>query len=306
MGLKDYKRISKPFFYGHHNNLASQSMMFTEDFGRALLKDTSSISISVNNEKIEEIFSNFQSHSFRNSYKNGFKESIKDIIQLMTNELIHNGRIAFELISKDNEEDLIYNLVNVKGTRLKKLFFNLKQVTIDDGGVEMATYIPRGKCVIIDFPKILGGRKKYLKFLSEFNKLSISDPIHIFNNKLMGTSRYYDSINHHKKLEIELRRKSSPYKWHHRDNLGNNDLFLEFYYNLKTLEFMKTRAQLRDYVFDELNRIIKFVSKKLQIENAPILQFENIISVCELERITEDYKVGKVGRRIIIDLISKI
>ena len=199
-----------------------------------------------------------------------------------------------------------YKLVEVKGIKLKINLWKIKQVSLDDNGKKESTYIPKSKCIVIDFPEFLGGRKKHIKFLDDLKALSDFDPIHLFANKLIDSTPNYDPIEHHKKQEIELRRKSKPYKWHHRDNLGNNDLFAEYYNNLRTVEFMKTRAQLRDHAIDELNKIIIFVSNKIGIDDIPTLEFDNLVSVEEIDEIIDDYKVGKVGRKKIIDLISKI
>lgn len=308
MQSKDLKRISKPSFSNSNFNSGHHSMMFTQDLGSILIKKDADLKPFVKNETVEILFSQLhcQRQYYSPSRQNDFKETIIEVIQLIQNNLISNGRIVFELISETKGNNLSYHLVNVQGISLEKKLFNIKQITKGDNGKLQSTYIPKNKCIIIDFPEFLGGRKKYLKLLSDFNVLDSNIPLHVFKNKLIDSSPYYDSMNHQKKMEIELRRISKPYKWNHRDNLGNNDLFSQFYSNLKTIEFMKTRAQLRDFIIYELNKTIKFVSNKIELGTAPILKFENIVSIKELEEITNDYKLGEIGRKEIFDLTLKV
>ena len=308
MKSKDLKRKSKPSFSNSNSHRRHNSTMFTHVLGSILIKKDADLKPFTKNETVENLFSqlHFQDHYYSSSHQSGFTETIIKVIQLIQNHLIANGRIVFELISETKGNSLSYHLVNVQGISLKKHLFNIKQITKGDNGKLQSTYIPKNKCVIIDFPEFLGGRKKYLKLLSDFDVLDSNNPIHIFKNKLIDSSSYYDSMNHHKKMEIELRRISKLYKWHHRDNLGNNDIFSEFYSNLKTIEFMKTRAQLRDFIIDELNKIISSVSNKIELGTIPTFKFENIISIKELEEIINDYKLGKIGRKEIFDLTLKV
>jgi hypothetical protein len=308
MNSKDLKRKSKPSFSNSNIHRGHHSMMFTQDLGSILIKKDADLKPFAKNETVENLFSqlHFQRHYYSSSHQSDFKETIIEVIQLIQNHLIYHGRIVFELISETKENNLSYYLVNVQGVNLKKRFLDIKQTTQGGNGNLESTNIPKNKCIIIDFPEFLGGRKKYLKLLSDFDVLDSNVPIHIFKNKLIDSSPYYDSMNHHKKMEIELRRISKPYKWHHRDNLGNNDLFSQFYSNLKTIEFMKTRAQLRDFIIEELNKTIKFVSNKIELGTAPIIKFENIVSIEELDEIINDYKIGKIGRKEIFNLTLKV
>ncbi len=306
MKKENLKKISKQYYNNQNRNIGINTSMFTEDLSRYIIKDGFECKLNPSNKYLEDVLINLFP-SYHNSYGNtDFKNSIKEAIQDIVSQLVYNGIVVLELYSTiDNQEKPLYKLTELEGIKIKIRNNFIEQVLKNEAGENEVINIPKNKCVVIEFPDKLGGSKKYKQFLSKYQYLDNMDPMNIFSNKIYNTPNY--NVSEHRKIyDIELWRKSKPYSWHHRSNLGYNKLFSGYYSQYRTLKFMKTRVILRDYIIQELNKIIIFISKKLQIKEVSSIEIDGMITLDKINHVLDDYKNGKIGWKTISDLSMKI
>src|SRR5690606_20066345 len=119
--------------------------------------------------------------------------------------------------------------------------------------------IPIEKCFVIEFPKSLGGKEKYLQFLKDFRELAkLSPMMNFINNPLQGQANY--DIKEHQRLhDIELWKKTKLYSWHHRSS--GDEKISGYYHIYRHLLFRKNKIKLRDYIVEELCKIVSTLSE---------------------------------------------
>ncbi len=231
--------------------------------------------------------------SQRHRYKEDFNDIILGAIQFIAQHLVHHGYLILEFVTqKDINEEVSYTLEAIYGKELKIENDKVIQVVHNDAAEHLKiaepVVIPIAKCFVINFPKSLGGKEKYLKFLEEFKELGQQSPMRNFlRNPLTGIVGY-DITEHQRLHDLELWRKSKIYNWHHRESSSKS--FSSYYYIYRQLLFRKSKIELRNYVVEQLKEIISKLSEKSGSKAE--LKIEGLIS---LERIDETLKKWETG-----------
>lgn len=296
--ISETDRLSIPYQTNTHENREHHSSMFMDDFNQNIVPIYGSKYevVQCTLEPVNEIFQKELSEllpSYQHRYNKDFKDIIFGTIQFIAQHLVHHGYLVLEFVAqKDINEEVIYKLETVYGKEVKIEGDKVIQVIHDDAvehlKITEPIVIPIGKCFVIDFPKSLGGKKKYLKFLGEFKELGQQSPMmSFFRNPLKGHSGY-DMTEHQRLHELELWRKSKVYNWHHRESSGK--LFSGYYDIYRHLQFRKSKIELRNFVVEQLNEIISKLSEKFGDKSE--LKIEGLISS---ERIDETLKQWKTG-----------
>lgn len=223
-----------------------------------------------------------------------FNDIVLETIKLIANHLTHKGYVIFEFVTSiDINDETIYKLNTVFSAELKLKKNNVIQVLHPNVAEQQSTKsisIPKSKCYIIEFPSVLGGKEKYLKFLEDFRMIENESPMMAFFRNPLNGQPGYDSAEHQRLNDLEFWRKSKQYGWHHRGD--SNKMFSSYYYIYRHLNFKKTKIILRDYIIEQLNSIIRSISKQIadqQIE----LKIEGLIPINTINERLKDWENGK-------------
>jgi hypothetical protein len=245
-----------------------------------------------NNDILTFLYELLPSH--RQHYRPSLTDSVLNSIEYIAQLIVDQGIIVFELVKyMDNNEKEIYKLEPIHGSHIKTCKDKVIQILPVDAANENGRNgieIPLFKCFVFEFPKSLGGKEKYLKFLKEFREISTQSPtINFLNNPLQEQLEYNFSI-HLKLFEIELRKASKAFSWPHREAGGEN---FSGYYNIyRHLLFRKNKIKLRNYIIDELCKIISNLSESIHGQKVE-LKIEGLLTMDEIETILENWKTGQ-------------
>lgn len=284
------------------------SWMFKEDFSRNIIPASRSQGKSIkcfldpDNKSFEKLLYDILPSS-HGKYRFDFNDIILDTIQYIGNQLVHNGFVIFEFVKlKDINGIELFKLERISGSEIKIENGNIVQIISQDeaepfqDGTEQIDYskpvvIPKDKCFIIDFPEILGGKEGYLKFIEEFKSLGTQSPMmNYFNNSLSGHVGY-DMTEHQRLHELELWKKSKTYSWHHRSN--NSKEFSGYYYIYRYLNFISLKTKLRDYIVEQLKKIVSDLSERLGEKE--VLNIEGLIPLNEVDKKLEQWSSGEMN-----------
>jgi hypothetical protein len=283
--------------------------MLIEDFGRNVVPIYGSKSEVVtceldpdNKEIIKSLYELLPSH--RQHYRPSFNEIILETIEYITQHIVNRGFLVLELVKyKDVNEREFYKLETVYGEDIKIKRDIITQIIPDDVAQELGKNkieIPLEKCFVIEFPKSLGGKEKYLQFLKEFRELAKQSPMMNFlNNPLQGKAGY--NLTEHQRLhDIELWKKTKTYNWHHRESGGEK--ISGFYHIYRHLLFRINKIKLRDYVVEELCKIVSTLSETVLGQKAE-LKIEGLLPIDKVEEKLEQWKTGQLDPKTISDVL---
>ncbi len=242
------------------------------------------------------------------SYQNHYKKDLNDIIlrtiQFIAQHLVHYGYLILELvIQKDINKKVSYRLESICGKEVKIDNNNIIQIIHDNTAEYLKIFkpivIPIEKCFVIEFPKSLGGKEKYLKFLQELKELGQQNPIMSYFGNPLTEQKGYDITKHQRLYDLELWRKSKVYNWHHRES--NGKLFSGYYYFYRHLQFQKSKIELRNFIIEQLKEIISKLSEKLGSKTE--LNIEGLISIAKIDEALEQWRTGKLELNSINELL---
>lgn len=302
-------RISVRYHSNTYDENELNSHMFIEDFGQNVVPIYGSKSEAVtcrlepdNKEIMKSLYELLPSH--RQHYRPSFNEIILETIEYIAQHLVNRGFLVLELVKYiDVNESEFYKLETVYGKDIKIKKDILTQIIPDDVAQELGKNeidIPLKKCIVIEFPKSLGGKEKYLQFLKDFRELAKQSPMMNFlNNPLQGQAGY--NLTEHQRLhDIELWKVTKIYNWPHRESSGEK--FSGFYHIYRHLLFRKNKIKLRDYVIEELQKIISTLSE-LVLEQKAELKIEGLLTIDIVEEKLEQWKTGELDPKTISDVL---
>lgn len=307
--ITETDKISVRYQTNTYDTPEPNTHMFIEDFGRNVVPVYGSKSEAVicklepdSKEIMNSLYELLPSH--RQHYRPGINDIILETIEYISQHLVSRGFLVLELVKyKDVNEREFYKLESVYGKEIKIKRNTITQIIPDNVVQELGTNkidIPFEKCFVIEFPKSLGGKEKYLQFLKEFRELSKQSPMmNYLNNPLQGQEGY--NLNEHQRLhDIELWKLTKTYNWHHRESGGEK--FSGFYHIYRHLLFRKNKIKLRDHVVEELCKIISTLSEKV-LEQKAELRIEGLLTIDKVEAKLEQWKTGKLDPKTISDVL---
>lgn len=307
--ISETDKISVRYHSNTYDIPELNSHMFIEDFGRNVVPIYGSKSEAVtcklvpdNKEFMKSLYELLPSH--RQHYRPSFNNIILETIEYIAQHLVNRGYLVLELVKyKDVNDREFYKLETVYGKNIKFKKDTITQIIPDDVAQELRKNkidIPLEKCFVIEFPKSLGGKEKYLKFLKEFKELAEQSPMmNFFNNPLQGQAGY--NLTEHQRLhDIELWKITKLYSWHHRSS--GEEKISGYYHIYRHLLFRKNKIKLRDYVVEELCKIISTLSEMVLGQKAE-LKIEGLLTIDKVEEKLEQWKTGQLDPKTINDVL---
>lgn len=225
---------------------------------------------------------------------NNFNEKILDTIKFISEHLIHDGIVALEFVKQINfygEEEI--KLVSIKGKEVKVGRKEVVQILHEDfakrSNSPKSKTIPKEKCYVIGFPKSMGGKNKYLKFINELKNIGdLSIEKTVLKNDLLE-QHDYDLNKHDRLAKLEFLKKTKAFNW-----IANDTRFISsYYYVRRALLFKKSKILLRDYLIEELSKLINQVSED-KFGQASKLKVEGLMPLSELDKKLELWEIGKL------------
>ena len=271
------------------------SSMFLEDmaFSRYRIKKEylSTILKCENPEEVIDFLSNRISiFRYRNRWGDrlNLEDSVLDLIEFISARIARNGYCVFEIIK--GGDDLTKLKVVLGDIQVKKK--EVVQLIPSDIAKELncktKISIPRTKCFLIEFPKVICSGKKYKKILKEMGEIDDNDPMYsILNPSNLTKIEGYDPMKHRKKLDLILRQLTRDTSWHHREHSSSRDIFSNYYVTLRSLRFKRTKIILLKHIFDFIESIVA------NIFEGPILKIEYAKTIEDIDKIIENYEIGK-------------
>ncbi len=275
MTISETDRLSINYFTNTKEEREHYSWMFMDDLSQNIVPLYGSKLESVQ-YKLDPANPAFQQMlkdslpSYQNRFNGNFDDIIKGTIQFIAQHLAHHGSLTLEFVTqKDINESIGYKLEPIYGKEVKIEGKKIIQIIHDDAAEKLkipkSVILPIEKCFVIEFPKSLGGKETYLKFIKEFKELGKESlTIDYLRNPLTG-QKGYNKTEHQHLHDLELWRKSKVYNWHHRETSGN--LFSSYYHIYRYLLFQKSKIELRNHVVQQLKEIISKLSEKFGEKN---------------------------------------
>lgn len=307
--ISETDRISARYHTNLYDPNELNTHLFIEDFGLNIIPIYGSKLEAVscrlepdNKEMVKSLYELLPSN--RQHYHSSFNDTILETVKYIAQHLVNHGFLVLELVKyKDVNEREFYKLESVYGKEIKIQKDTVTQIIHDDAAQELGTRkidIPIEKCFIIEFPKSLGGKEKYLRFLKEFRELASQSPMmNYLNNPLKGQQGY--NINEHQRLyDIELWKKSKTYNWHHRES--GVEKFSGFYHTYRKLLFQKNKIKLRDFVIEELCKIVSTLSE-IVFGQKTILIIEGLLPIENVDEKLKQWDTGQLDPKTINDVL---
>lgn len=302
-------RVSERYPRLRHDTHEHDIDMFIEDFGRNVVpiygSKVEELTCKIDTDN-KEIMKSLNELLPTNGlyYRPSFKEVILESIEYIARHIVNHGILVLELVKyNDENKGTYYKLETVYGKAIKIRRNRITQIIPDNVAQELGKNridIPLEKCFVFEFPETLGGKEKYLQFLKEFRELAKQSPMMNFlNNPLQGQPGY--NLTEHQRLhDIELWKKTKTYNWHHRES--GEEKFSGFYQLYRHLLFRKNKIKLRDYVVEELCKIVSTLSEKVLGQKAE-LKIEGFLTMDEVEEKLEQWKTGQLDTKTIRDVL---
>lgn len=309
--ITETDRISKDYYTDFESGMENNTSMFLQDFCDIVATyDLESKKINCyltpSNKPLEKRLHEFLPYKHgMYSFHPNFNELILNTIKYIAGCILHDGHIVFEFVKqKDINGNEFFTLIRFIDSEIKYdrdyIIQNIPNESSDDNITSKQIKIPLSKCFIIKFPDILGGEKKYLKFIQEFKNIGSQSPIMMHARNSFPNDIGYDVMEHQKLHDLELRKISLPFNWHHRASYSGKDLFSGHYNFYKRLNFRKSQIILRDYIINELKSIISEWSDRIGEKTE--LNIDGLPQLSEVERKIKEWQTGE----LVIDRINDV
>lgn len=302
-------RISINYNKNNHDDREHYTWMFINDFYENIVPSFGSkyevvqCSLEPADVKFQELLCELLP-SYQNRYNESFNGIILQLIEFIAQNLSYYGSLVLEFVTQTDVNNIVnYKLERIIGEEVKikgnKIIQVIPKDKADKLQISKQVEIPIEKCFVIEFPKSLGGKEKYLKFLEEFKELGQQSPMmNYLRNPLTGQTGY-DMTEHQRLHELELWRKSKVYNWHHRES--NGKIFSVYYHIYRRLQFQKSKIVLRDYIIEQLKELVLNLSTKIGEKTE--LKIEGLISLEKIDETLEQWKTGELKPNSISEVL---
>ncbi|NJW52445.1 hypothetical protein [Salinimicrobium oceani] len=194
-------------------------------------------------------------YSQRGHYRNDYTVITRAIGDWVKN-LIYNGRVIIEIVSwytNDTKQFYGFELIVLDINKCKIRRKNVLFSALKNGKIEK-TKIPKSKCIIIDFPKELGGNQEFKRKSKKIEKLGMDNLFNVENPK--------ESLEYSKNWDKQFDKIISDWGWmNRRENIS------DFLYAYQLLNFNNSALQCCYACIDGFKYLVSFISSKLN-ENA--------------------------------------
>lgn len=294
--IKESDKISVEI-YSTNNEYEHFANLFQEDLINFVNRyNTTYTEITCRLEKedleFERIIKNLLPN-YRGISNNQLKDKVFDAAQKIMAHLVKNGYALFEVVKQiDLNENEEYKLIAFNSSTFKIENEDVIQSFQNKDQKKIEIRIKKNKCLIANFPQILGNIEEYFAFLQELGELDKSFPTVILGDQKLSTTKGYDFYEHKRLIGIDKLILNKKYYWSGRRY--QNELLTGFNGTKMQLEFKKLQIQLRDYVVSILLDYIESFANKLGTPNKIII--EGMPSVSEIDDTIRKWEMGEISR----------
>jgi hypothetical protein len=280
-----------------NNDNKHYAKLFQEDLIRSINRYSSKYKdvickLERENDEFENILKELLPN-YRGIYTNQLKDEFFEAGEKIMAHLIKNGYALFELVRQidlNNKEK--FKLIDFHSNTFKFENENFIQSFQDENQKNIEIRIKKEKCLIIDFPDILGNTNEYFNFIDKLDSEGNSLPKMYLGDQTLFKTKGYDFEEHKKLIEIQKLILYKKYSWTERR--FKDDLLTAFNNTKMQLEFKKLQIQLRDYVFNLLIDYIEKFSIMLGCPNKIII--EGMLSVKDVEDAIKKWEIGEITK----------
>lgn len=206
-------------------------------------------------------------------------EAICDFVDETASILVNFGKVVFEIIyfyeNEKKQENKYFLLDHIYNNCLNNFFSFYWQILPKDyefnHDEEKKRFIllPRKKLVVLKIKNMSGSYKINKSFMSKLKYCGKSSfPNLVYKN--LAISSYIDISSYTKEQKRILAKVTKKIGWHLRG--GYYDYTLEFYQIFRHLKFEIFRANLREYILNELNIALKKIGKDFGFNSKIIIK----------------------------------
>ncbi|MDR3704711.1 MAG: hypothetical protein P4L28_02240 [Paludibacteraceae bacterium] len=216
---------------------------------------------------------------------NGYgRNSLLSLLLHMGNDLVYKGRVVFEFVSSFSEDETFkaFELV-----RLDPDFCLIKRNKVlfkapDYNGNEKKVVIPKSKCIIINFPKQLGGYRGYQNVVYSVFKIG---------SKFLDSGKFdvYKSTKHMKEWDKNFNKIVS--KW---GNIHLENNTTEYYNVINDFRLKKTQVYCILALIDGLNNIVIKLNEKLH-ERAKVVFSSDVYDIDKVLLLEKKWEKGELS-----------
>lgn len=249
----------------------SETHMFIEDLHLGIAPiytHTGAYDVSIEpfNQEIENIIIN----AFPTEYRSrDLATTVFAFIQSTANMLSYSGHVYYEIIyEQDNLEskpDRFY-LEDIPPNSIYRLINHYVQVVPKDvaeySQSKRLIIIPARNIIDLSMPNELGGSRKYIKLLSQINRIRSLPPEFAVEEMARNTKKIgFDFSEWHNRIDIAKAKTTRKFGWNARSLW--NDKCLEFYWFHRHLLFQRSQAILRNRIIQAMNETLKRAGQEM-------------------------------------------
>lgn len=273
-------------FSYYFNNLASNvNPSYFSDFGREFQK---SIKLDSCSEGYRATF-----YKYLGGANNQYNKGISETLGRWGSQMVYNGRVILEFVSwKDRKNDIFYGfeLKRLRPECSKMSFKNVQYggIFLDSEGKKFkkVVSIPKDKCIIIQWPKELGGYTQFKK---------TSEKIKTLGNKHDSVSELV--VNNQAGLAIEKMKEWEVLFASHVSDWGTNNPhnnLTEFFRMLQFFRYKETLIHCLNALICGLQQVVTILNGKF--EEQAILTFTNdVLNISNLRKMKKKWIDGELS-----------
>lgn len=217
-----------------------------------------------------------------------YRSEILDFLSHLSKWLINDGKVILEFVSWFDNDDRTFYAFELKKLPLRNVKERRRFILYegeDESGTLKKVKIPKEKCIVINWPRELGGYKSYTNTVEKILKLgaklpSIEDTISLEPGKILARGKRWDE---------SFNRYVSPWGMLHPDK----DL-TEFYKEYNYLKIRKTGILCMSSLHDGLDQVVRKLNTALQ-ENASIVEKSDYYSITKHTKINTQWMQGEIS-----------
>ena len=199
-----------------------------------------------------------------NHHRYDFKKLICDAVNSIAQDLAWNGAACYELTEDESSRIVLHPFTSERLFRFPGVAIQL--VPQKDWAVlgKRVIAVPTKELWYLTMPKILRGRSGYKKILSRLHKHgNIGPRFWLKDVDSIRASKGFSLQEYSRNWEVYIRQTTGVWGWNHRD--VSTRFTTEYYYVDRQVTFEWAQAILREYILEELNRLLVRLNIDCQI-----------------------------------------
>jgi hypothetical protein len=221
-----------------------------------------------------------------------FKHNIEEFVRYLSYQLTCWGKVYFEIVklqlSSDDEQSSILWLARIHGQVYKKGNHYQQTIGTQNGFKSQSVKIPASKVWVVEIPKRFGGVEKHRQTIQRLAILSDVTPNFVSRGLQEGDlNRHFDLKSYSHNQFAQMAKLMQEWGW--MLNQWRESETTEYYWIHRVLMFHASLAFLRQYIFDQMNVLLK------QLEAPYQLCVKNVVDESDIIKCIEGLKNGTVS-----------